>query len=245
MDCNNDTRFNLDTYSAVLFDLDGVLTPTTDIHMRAWSEMFNDFLATQRIDKPYTLTDYFAYVDGKPRYEGVKSFLDSRGIDLPYGHPDDPDDAATICGLGNRKNSVFLTVLARDGIDPYPGSLALVRHLHTTHIEMAVVSSSRNAHLVLKAAGLDQFFDVVVDGLVSKAYGLAGKPAPDGFLYAAQQLGVRPESAAVFEDALSGVQAGSAGEFGLVVGVDRGAGAQALRDAGAHLVVKDVQEMIA
>ncbi|GAA2182975.1 beta-phosphoglucomutase family hydrolase [Brooklawnia cerclae] len=231
-------------YRAALFDLDGVLTPTTDIHMRAWAQMFNDYLHARGTDDPYTDDDYFAYVDGRPRYEGVACFLSSRHINLPLGDSSDAPTAETIAGLGNRKNEYFNQVLARDGIAPYPGSLHLLHALRDLGLPMAVVSSSRNAEAVLGAAGIRDLFVTVVDGNVSRDLGLKGKPAPDTFLHAARILGVEPAQAVVLEDALSGVAAGHAGDFGLVVGVDRGAGADALRAAGADLVVEDCEELL-
>ncbi len=231
-------------YRAALFDLDGVLTPTTDIHMLAWSQMFNDFLTGVGHTEPYTEDDYFTYVDGKPRYEGVASFLASRGIVLPAGDASDAAITDTVAGLGNRKNEYFNRVLARDGIDPYPGSLRLVEALAARGMPMAVVSSSRNAEAVLAASGLADYFDTVVDGTTSLSLRLAGKPEPDGFLHAARTLGVEPVRAVVLEDALSGVAAGQAGGFGLVIGIDRGAGSEALLDAGADLVVQDCEELL-
>lgn len=231
-------------YRAALFDLDGVLTPTTDIHMLAWSQMFNDYLAQRGIAEPYTDDDYFAYVDGKPRYEGVASFLASRSIELPAGDASDPGTADTVAGLGNRKNEYFNQVLASEGIEPYPGSAQLLDALAARELPMGVVSSSRNAEAVLAAAGIADYFDVVVDGNVSRALDLAGKPEPEGFLHAARELGVDPADAVVLEDAISGVQAGQAGGFGLVIGVDRGAGHQALLDAGADVVVAGCEELL-
>lgn len=230
-------------YSAALFDLDGVLTPTAVVHMTAWSEMFNQFLDSAGDQEPYTEADYFAYVDGRPRYDGVETFLASRSIELPWGETSDPATAATVCGLGNRKNDLFLEVLERDGVEPYAGSVAFLDSLPDT-VQVAVVSSSRNARPVLTAAGLIDRFPVIVDGTVAAAEGLAGKPAPDTFRFAAEQLGVAVEHAVVYEDAVSGVEAGAAGGFGLVIGVDRGAGGEALRTSGADLVVQDLQELV-
>lgn len=235
---------SLASYGAVLFDLDGVLTPTAEVHMRAWAQMFNAFLASQGGQQPYTQKDYFDYVDGKPRYDGVRSFLASRDITIPEGSPDDPADAVTVCGLGNRKNVEFSRVLATDGVQAYPGSVRLLDHLATARIPMAVVSSSRNARPVLESAGLLDRFDVVVDGNVAADRRLAGKPAPDTFAAAAADLGVPVERAVVMEDALSGVAAGRAGGFGLVVGVDRGAGADRLKQSGADIVVTDLGELV-
>lgn len=231
-------------YQAVLFDLDGVLTPTAEVHMRAWEEMFNGFLGSLAEQAPYTDQDYFAYVDGKPRYEGVQSFLDSRGIELSYGDPGDDPSSLTVCGLGNRKNEAFNEVLARDGVLPYPGSVRLLDATSALGLAMAVVSSSKNAPAVLVAAGLAERFPVVVDGTVAVENALPGKPAPDTFLHAAAALGVSPISCVVVEDAVSGVQAGAAGGFGCVLGVDRGAGADVLRAAGADLVVHDLEEVL-
>ncbi|KRE54604.1 HAD family phosphatase [Phycicoccus sp. Soil748] len=232
-------------YDAALFDLDGVLTPTAEVHMRAWDVMFNDYLRDRGDgQQPYTDADYFASVDGKPRYDGVRTFLASRGITLPEGTPDDSPEQETVCGLGNRKNAAFSQVLHDEGVTPYPASVVLLDRLAELGVAVAVVSSSRNAPAVLEAAGLADRFEVVVDGQVAAARGLPGKPAPDTFLYAAEQLGVPRERAVVLEDALSGVQAGRAGAFGLVVGVDRGAGAQELSDGGADLVVAELDELV-
>jgi HAD superfamily hydrolase (TIGR01509 family) len=206
--------------------------------------MFNDFLAGHGDQEKYTDADYYRYVDGKPRYDGVRSFLESRGIELPEGDPDDAPDAETVAGLGNRKNVLFEEILERDGVEAYPGSVALVDHLAEQGTLMAVVSSSRNAPKVLRAAGLIDRFPVIVDGAVAADRQLAGKPAPDTFLFAAQQLDVEPARAVVLEDATSGVAAGHAGRFGLVVGVDRGAGADALREHGADTVVDDLDELL-
>lgn len=231
-------------YDAALFDLDGVITPTAEVHMRAWDEMFNTFLRDEGVAEPYTERDYFEYVDGKPRYDGVRSFLASREIELPEGTPDDAADERTVCGLGNRKNDDFERILAAEGVEAYPGSVALVEALVARGTKLAIVSSSRNAPAVLEAAGMKQHFPVIVDGKVAAADGLPGKPAPDTFLAAAERVGATKERSVVFEDALSGVQAGRAGAFGLVVGVDRGAGAEALTDNGADVVVSDLEELL-
>ena len=206
--------------------------------------MFNDFLSARGIDEPYTDADYFAYVDGKPRYEGVASFLASRGIELPVGQASDIPETDSVCGLGNRKNEYFNHVLARDGIAPYPGSLRLLDYLAAVELPMAVVSSSRNAEAVLDAAGLVDYFTVVMDGNLGHQLGLPGKPAPDVFVRAAQLLDVPVAESVVLEDALSGVAAGAAGGFGLVVGIDRGAGVDALEAAGADIVVADCEELL-
>lgn len=229
---------------AALFDIDGVLTPTAEVHMRAWAKMFNDYLADRWVAAPYTDADYFEYVDGKPRYDGVRSFLASRGITLPDGDPDDGPEAVTVCGLGNRKNVTFATVLATDGVQAYPGSVRLLDYLATRGVAVAVVSSSQNADAVLRAAGLRDRFEVLVDGGLARSVGLPGKPAPDTYSYAAAALGVPNERAVVFEDAVSGVAAGHAGGFGLVIGVDHGVGRAALVQAGADLVVADLAELL-
>lgn len=233
-----------DDYDAALFDLDGVLTPTAEVHMSAWARMFTDFLTARGVDEPYTEADYFAHIDGRPRYEGVATMLASRGIELPQGSPDDPPTAETVAGLGNRKNELFTQVLRREGIQPYDGSMALLDHLAQVGVAMAVVSSSKNAAEVLRAASIDDRFPVVVDGVVAHERGLPGKPRPDTYVYAAEQLGVPTSRSVVLEDAISGVQAGAAGDFGLVVGVDRGVGAAVLREHGAEVVVEDLAELI-
>ena len=236
-------------YAAVLFDLDGVITPTAEVHMRAWAEMFDAFLEDPEAPgggdrSPYTDADYFAHVDGKPRYDGVRDFLASRGIELPEGEDGDPPTAATVKGLGNRKDDAFNAVLTRDGVEAYPGSVRLLDHLRELGVPLAVVSSSRNAPAVLDAASVADRFPVVVSGAVAAEQGLPGKPAPDTFVHAARELGAEPAGAVVVEDAVSGVRAGAAGEFALVIGVDRGAGEQVLTEAGADLVVQDLAELL-
>lgn len=235
---------NWDDYDAALFDLDGVLTPTAEVHMRAWAALFSAYLAERGVSRPYAESDYFDYIDGKPRYEGVRAMLASRGITLPEGDPGDDSGTETVCGLGNRKNEVFAAVLRDEGVRPYPGSVALLDHLAERGTRMAVVSSSRNAPAVLAAAGLADRFSVVVDGEVAVEHRLPGKPAPDTFVFAAEQLDAPLARAVVVEDALSGVAAGHAGGFGLVVGVDRGVGADRLTEAGADLVVTDLAELV-
>ena len=231
-------------YAAILFDLDGVITPTAEVHMRAWSEMFNSFLTGRPGQPPYTDDDYFAHVDGKPRFDGVRDFLASRGIRLPEGTHDDPPEQDTVGGLGNRKNEMFNRIITRDGIAAYPGSVRLLRRLAEDGMKFAVVSSSRNAKAVLHAAGLEDWFPVVVDGALAAREHIAGKPAPDTFQHAAALLGEADARCVVVEDAISGVQAGAAGGFGLVIGVDRGAGGAELRAAGADIVVKDLAELV-
>ena len=230
-------------YDAALFDLDGVLTPTAEVHMQAWRQLFTDFLAKRGVDQPYRRSDYFDYIDGKPRYDGVRALLASRGIQLAEGDPGDSPDLETVCGLGNRKNEFFAAVLREKGVQPYAGSVQLLDHLAERGTKVAVVTSSRNATAVLEAADLGPRFDVVVDGNVAAEKGLRGKPSPDTFVAAAEELGVPVQRAVVFEDALSGVEAGHAGGFGLVVGVDRGVGAQRLTESGADVVVDDLGEL--
>lgn len=238
-----------DLYDAVLFDLDGVVTPTAEVHMHAWAAMFTAFLAERSAADgvayaPYTEQDYFDHVDGKPRYDGVRSFLTARGITLPEGTPDDPPTAQTVCGLGNSKNDAFAKILAEEGVVPYPGSVALIEELRGRGKPMAVVSSSRNAPAVLAAAGLTDHFGLVMHGGLAEELGLPGKPAPDTFTRAAEELGATNARSVVLEDAINGVAAGHAGAFGLVIGVDRGAGAEALTAAGADLVVQDLDELV-
>ena len=231
-------------FDAALFDLDGVITPTAEVHMRAWQQMFSEYFATKGIAGRYVQSDYFAYLDGKPRYDGVRSLLASRAISLPEGSPADDAGAETVCGLGNRKNEVFARLLRDEGVEAYPGSVKLVEALKLRGTKMAIVSSSANAPDVLAAAGLSDDFEIVVGGAVARDKLLAGKPAPDTFLYAARELGVAKERAVVLEDALSGVAAGQAGDFGLVIGVNRGAGAVELIAAGADVVVDDLAELL-
>lgn len=227
-----------------LFDLDGVLTPTAIVHMHAWSRLFTPYLAAHR-KAPYTDADYYAYIDGKPRYDGVRSLLSSRGIHLPEGDPADPPEAETVCGLGNRKNAAFNETLADEGVAPYPASVAFLDAVQGAGCLVAVVSSSKNAPSVLEAAGIADRFEVVVDGAVAAREGLPGKPAPDTYERAAELLGLPSAACAVVEDAESGVKSGAAGDFGLVVGVDRGAGRDALLRLGADVVVDELDELIA
>ena len=228
----------------VLFDLDGVLTPTADVHMRAWQSVFDEVFAQRGITPPYTDEDYYAYVDGKKRYDGVASLLRSRHIELPWGEVTDPPTAETICGIGNRKNDAFAAALRRDGIAPYGGSLALLEALRAAGVPMCVVSSSKNAGEVLHTAGIRDFFEVVIDGLVAERDGLASKPAADMFLAGARSLGVEPAQTIAFEDATAGVASAAAAGCGHVIGVDRGAGKDALRAHGATEVVDDLSEFL-
>ena len=240
------TEVDWSRFDAVLFDLDGVLTPTADVHERAWATMFDEFLSThgEPGEAPFSTADYHAYVDGRPRFDGVRTFLASRQIAVPDGSETDPPGDGSVGALGNRKNEVFNELLSTEGIAPYPGSVRLLDQLVADGKQMAVVSSSRNARAVLAASGLAPRFTVVADGVSLSEQHLAGKPAPDLFLAAARELGVDKERSVVMEDALSGVAAGRAGPFGLVVGVDRGAGEQALLANGADLVVTDLGDLV-
>jgi beta-phosphoglucomutase family hydrolase len=244
-----------DRFDAVLFDLDGVLTSTAAIHAAAWKRMFDDFLsrrAAQRAGdgadarlRPFDVdADYKRYVDGKPRYDGVRSFLESRGIRLPEGNPGEPPNDLTICGLGNRKDAMVKKAIADGLVEPFEGSVRWVRQLRDQGFKMGVVSSSRNCGPVLRAAKIEHYFQTRVDGETLLERGLPGKPAPDSFLEAARELGVEPRRAVVVEDAISGVQSARAGGFGLVVGVDREGHADALLRNGADAVVNDLSELV-
>ena len=233
---------DLTAFDAVLFDLDGVLTPTAEVHMHAWQTMFEELFAAWDITPAYTERDYFDYLDGKKRYDGVASLLRSRDVEVPWGDPSDDPSADTVCGIGNRKNAVFERVLRAEGIAPYPGSLRVLDLLADAGTPVAVVSSSKNAEEVLAAAGIRDRFTVVMDGVIAERDHLASKPAPDVFVEAAKMLGVEPARSAAVEDAISGVRSAASGGFGLVVGVDRGVGEDDLLDAGAHVVVHDLEE---
>lgn len=249
---NSDPKLGLpDAIRACLFDLDGVLTQTATVHAAAWKEMFDTYLKS-RADKngesfvPFDKdADYDTYVDGKPRADGTRSFLESRHIDLPDGEPDDPPDNETVSGLGNAKNEIVLRKIKEDGVEPYGGSVRYVKAVRAAGLRTAVVSSSANCKDVLVAAGIAELFDERVDGVSAEADHLAGKPAPDTYLAAARGLGVDPAEAAIFEDALSGVEAGRAGAFGFVVGVDRVGQADALSAHGADIVITDLDELLA
>lgn len=233
-----------------LFDLDGVLTQTAKVHDAAWQEMFDAFLRarSQQTGEPFRafdpVSDYDQYVDGKPRAEGTRSFLASRGIDLPEGSEDDPPGTPTIYGLGNQKNQIMLRRLRSDGVAAYPGSVRYVRAVGEAGLRRAVVSSSTNCQDVLAAAGIEDLFEARIDGIVAEREHLKGKPAPDTFLAGAKALGLEPAAAVVFEDALAGVAAGRAGGFGYVIGVDRVGQAAALAEHGASRVVKDLAELL-
>jgi beta-phosphoglucomutase family hydrolase len=238
-----------DAVRACLFDMDGVITKTATVHAAAWKEMFDEYLR-QRAEQtgaafvPFTTDDYDRYVDGKPRLDGTRSFLQSRGIDLPEGTPDDPAGTATVYGLSTRKNELVLQKIAAGGVEVYQGSVTYVSSAKKNGFKTAIVSSSANTKQVLEVAGLSDLFDVRVDAQYVNAHSLRGKPAPDSYLAAAQELGVSASEAAVYEDALAGVEAGRAGKFGLVVGVDRVGQADELRAHGADIVVKDLAELL-
>jgi len=239
-----------DHYDAVLLDLDGVITDTADLHAVCWKRMFDEFLQNRATEKreafrPFDIaTDYRRYVDGKPRFDGVRDFLTSRRIELPDGSPDDPPQTETVSGLGNRKNDLVNKAIEEVGIKPYEGSVKLIHQLRHRGFKIAVVTSSQNCAAVLRAAKLDDLFDISIDGNTILAEDLAGKPAPDTFLIAAKRLGVEPSRAVVVEDALSGVEAACNGKFGLVIGVARKGNAGELRRCGAHLVVNDLSELV-
>jgi len=245
-----DGALTKERFDAVLFDLDGVLTDTARVHAASWKATFDAFLEehskrTGESQPPFEIDpDYHVYVDGKPRYDGVRSFLESRGIELPEGDPRDPPGSNSICALGNRKNVRVGEAIAAGRVAPYPGSLRLVRHLLDLGIRCAVVSASSNCPAVLAAAGIAELFEARVDGEVVRDLGLAGKPAPDSFLEAARRLDASPDRCAVVEDAIAGVEAGRDGNFALVVGVARKGDAAALAAHGAGLVVEDLSELL-
>ena len=238
-------------YDAVLMDLDGVITDTASVHAACWKEMFDEYLQKRAAETGESFrafdiaSDYRLYVDGKPRFDGVRDFLASRGIQIDEGSPDDSPLAETIGGLGNRKNDLVNRIINDVGVTAYEGSVKLIRQLCERGFKLGVVTSSQNCSAVLSSAKLDGFFQVQVDGSTIHAQQLAGKPAPDTFLRAAEMLGVEPNRAVVIEDALSGVQAGRAGKFGLVIGVARKDNAEELRRQGAHLVLNDLEELVA
>ncbi|MEV4835359.1 beta-phosphoglucomutase family hydrolase [Nonomuraea sp. NPDC049486] len=233
-----------------LFDMDGVLTRTATVHAAAWKSMFDDFLRDRadRTGTPFVpfdaVADYDRYVDGKKRLDGTRSFLEARGISLPEGKPDDPQDAQTLYGLSNRKNALVQAILDRDGVQVFPGSVRYVQAAEDAGLRRAVVSSSANAAHILAAAGIAGHFEARIDGVVARERHLAGKPAPDMYVAGAEALGLKPSQAAVFEDALAGVAAGRAGGFGFVVGVDRKGQADALREHGADVVVGDLADLL-
>lgn len=244
-------RFKSALFQAVIFDLDGVITQTASLHARCWKQTFDEFLKKRSANAknsfiPFDLKkDYQQYVDGKPRYDGVQSFLQSRHIDLPHGEPDDPPDKETICGLGNRKNNLFEKALQTDGIKVYEGTVAWIHQLRGQGLKTAVVTASKHGDMILKAAAISHLFDARVDGNTAEAMNLKGKPEPDTYLKAAEMLQVEPRKAVVVEDALAGVQAGHRGGFGLVIGIDRDNHADELLADGADFVVADLVELVA
>ncbi len=247
---NSDTAMRRQNFDAILFDLDGVLTDTASVHGIAWKRLFDEFRDAWRRERgetfdPFVIeVDYKRHVDGKPRLDGVRDFLASRGITLPDGDPQDPPDAMTIWGLGKRKNELFHEQLRKRGVEAFPGAVRLLDYLRGEGIRLAVVSASKNCQAILEAADLEDYFEYRMDGVKAAEWKLPGKPRPDTFLTAARNLGVEPGRAAVLEDALSGVAAGKAGHFRLVVGVGGSDEAQALLDHGADRVVADLAELI-
>jgi beta-phosphoglucomutase family hydrolase len=239
-----------DRFDAVLFDLDGVLTATAKVHAASWKKVFDGFLADRASCggtrfQPFRIDlDYGLYVDGKPRYDGVRDFLSSRDIHLPEGSREDPPGHDTVCALGNKKDGLIAAVMQAEGVDAYEDAVSLVRRLRILGLKTGVVSSSRHCAEALQAAGIADLFDTMVDGVVVQELDLPGKPAPDSFLEAARRLHVAPERAAVVEDAISGVKAGRAGDFALVIGVSRKNDAAALKESGAHVVVTDLRILL-
>ena len=244
-------------YDAVIFDLDGVVTQTAAVHAAAWKRLFDAYLAERAVRtgtgpdgatdgplRPFDLdADYARYVDGKPRYDGVRDFLASRGIELPPGDPSDPPDSETVCGLGNRKNDLFNAEVREHGVKTYPSTVELIHHLHDAGIRVGLMSSSKNTAMVLDVTGTTDLFEVRVDGVVAEQVGLPGKPDPAMYLETARRLGVTAARSVVVEDALSGVEAGRRGGFALVIGVDRLGQAAGLAEAGADVVVDDLAEV--
>ncbi|MBE0501623.1 MAG: beta-phosphoglucomutase family hydrolase [Desulfuromonadales bacterium] len=237
-------------FDAVLFDLDGVLTLTMKVHASAWKEMFDLYLQTRSTAngekyQPFEIvTDYRSYVDGRLRYDGVRAFLASRNISLPEGAPEDPPSQETICGLGNRKDLLVQKIIATKGVDVLEGSVAVVRQVRALQMKTAVVSASKNCAAILQAAGIRELFDCTVDGTVAERFKLSGKPAPDTFLAAAKELDIVPKRAVVVEDSVSGVQAGRAGGFGLIIGIDHHGDKRPLLENGADVVVEDLAEIL-
>jgi len=246
---DKEAEISINKYLAAIFDMDGVITQSARVHAAAWKRMFDEYLK-QRGDregkehKPFDdEKDYYRYVDGKPRYEGAESFLESRGISIPYGSPQDAVDRETICGLGNKKNQYFLEHLKENGVKSYPSTRVFVQKMKARKKRVAVISSSRNAQAVLEASGDLDLFHVVVDGMEASKRRLKGKPEPDIFLEAARRLEVSPENCIIIEDALSGVEAGRAGGFALVIGIDRSGQNNELKSRGADIVVNDLSEI--
>ncbi|EKV30557.1 hydrolase [Caenispirillum salinarum AK4] len=231
---------------AIVYDLDGVVTRTADLHAAAWKDLFDAYLKDRaaRTGEPFQpfdiATDYMTYVDGKPRYDGVRSFLESRGIALPFGAPGDGPEQETVCGLGNRKNALFRKVVEENGVTVFPGARRFIEDTRAAGIRAALCSSSKNARLILEQAGMLDLFDYIMDGIVAAEMELPGKPKPDTFIEAARQVDATPADSAIVEDATVGVEAGRAGGFALTIGIDRGAGADILREHGADVVVSDL-----
>lgn len=233
---------------AYIFDLDGVITRTARVHFAAWKKMFDDYLKRHSEKKkipfqPFEKEDYARYVDGKPRYDGVQSFLVSRGVNLPFGGPEDSPEEETVCGLGNRKNRLFQDFLKRKEVEVFDDAVEFIKNRRRENKAVAVVSSSKNCRKVLEAAEIEHLFDIRVDGITSVEQNLAGKPAPDIFVYAARQLKVGPSDAAVFEDAPAGVKAGRDGRFGRVIGIARNGEEVALMESGADRVIRSFKEI--
>ena len=239
-----ESLFDREDVHACLFDLDGVLTPTADIHRKAWSELFEQAFTLAPDVPPYSDNDYYTLVDGRPRYDGVRAVLASRGISIPEGDPSDPGSLETICAMGNLKDSLFLERVSRCGVEAYPGSLLFLSTATAAGWKLGVVSASQNARTILEAAGIIDCFETIVDGHLTADMGLSGKPAPDTYLEGAHRLGVNPLCTVVVEDALGGVEAGRAGGFACVIGVNRGAGAEALIAHGATIVVDDLAQLV-
>lgn len=242
-------KWSIDDLDALIFDLDGVITKTAVIHMKAWEKMFESYLQKYRKNtnndvKPYDKEkDYYEYIDGKPRYDGVKSLLDSRDIDIPYGDPADNPDKETVCGLGNKKNGIFLELLKKDGVQVYEDTIGIIKQWRKKGLKTAVISSSKNCKAVLETADIENLFDARVDGVVSEKLNIPGKPAPDIFLHAVKELQTSPSRSAVFEDAIAGVKAGSDGNFKFVVGVARHGTGEKLQNNGANLVIHNFNEL--
>lgn len=248
--CKPECPVSSEKFDAVIFDMDGVLTATASVHASSWKRAFDQYLRLRsaRSEKPFIPfdieTDYKSYVDGKLRNDGVKSFLESRGIEIPYGNPSDAPESETICGIGNLKNSILEVAIETVGVDTFQGSVDFVNYVRKQELKTAVVTASRNSEAILKAAGIISLFDVIVDGNDAARLDLGGKPAPDTFLQAAQELGVEPGRAVVVEDSISGIQAGRDGGFGLVIGVDHYNDPDALTGNGADLVLNDLGDML-
>ena len=242
-------EIDLDKYEAAILDMDGVVTDTARAHAASWKQMFDAYLKEHSAKRGWSykafddIKDYYRYIDGKLRYQGVASFLESRGIVLPYGNPDDPPDRETVCGLGNRKNRFFHDYLKENGAKAYQSTIEFLQNLKNRKIATAVISSSRNAKAVLTAAGVQELFQVMVDGVYGAEHNLKGKPEPDIFLEAARQLNVAPETVLVLEDSISGVEAAKKGGFGLIIGIDRTGRNTEIKNHGADLVVTDLSEI--